>query len=237
MIERLYVTMSSYLMGKIMGHEAAVAKMKALCTVDALTGPPPIPGILTIRHLKDICEIAAHLDTGSAHLSKLRSKHFTAAFDSGLPWLTVDDDVEASERTLRWMLEAIDTSEPTVVIGPCLFRGKAIVNVEYTKVYSTRRLSDGGVVRTCERGGAAFMAVNRPAMARIAAQAPEFLDDGGKPYYAAFLEYFCQGGQWLSEDLSFCQRCRALGIAIEALQAGETAHDGAELPLARLSDI
>jgi hypothetical protein len=247
-IERIYVSLASYILGKAVGQRNAVDAMmdfisrarrsEALTEVDYSSHvyqkhQVDYGGLKTVRTLVDFCELELHLSSGSSNLGKYRSRVLWQACQSSCDaYISVDDDVEASERTLRWLLEAIEGQEPRVVIVPCLLRESSIANVRFASDRSVRELSNGGKVVACEYGGFGLVAMNRAMLDYFSFDAVEtFLDDDGKRKAKAFAPFFDSQSRWWGEDISFFRR---LPFSADALVTGETVHDGQTLHLEQL---
>ena len=227
-IETVFVSVSSYVLGRAMGITQAVAAMHKE-VAHGQTGLK-IPALETIKRLRDLAGLELLLDSGSAHMAKNRSRQFSAAYVSTCDaWISLDDDVELSTFTLRALLEALEGSEPRIIIVPCLIRRSSVVNVEFPKIYSLRRLPSGGECRRCNAGGFGAVGINRMALEHIAATCKTFVDDDGQLKFAPFSEHFA-GKIWLSEDLSFFASAPKT-VMVEALLTGETCHDGQLLQL------
>lgn len=228
----VYASCSSYVLGRMLGQRNAEAAITA-AVVQATDAPlegGTVPAVQTLRRVAESFDTALRVDGGAVCIAKARTRHLDAALESGRDvWVTVDDDVEASVRTVRWLVEAVHDTQPSICIVPCWLRTERVVNVEWSPVYTTRALSDGGAARRATRGGFGLVAVNRAAMLAVADASPEFTDSDGMRKRAAFFERF-QGGQWLGEDFAFFSRVPA-SVRVEALITGETSHAGQLLNL------
>ena len=235
--------MSSYLAGRLLGGERGAAQLTAILGADTGNDSQWFPALRTLRLLRKLTDVELRLDTGATNIAKSRSRHFTAAVDSKCSgWLTIDDDVEASLETLGWLLAAIEGNEPRICMAPCLLRDGQTANVEWTELYSVRRvdhhLFPHGQARRARRGGFGLVAMNRAALDRIASHNPRtWLDDDGERKWWVFAETQVPRGdslRWLGEDLSFFENV-PVGVEIEALSTGETMHAGYGLDFGELT--
>jgi hypothetical protein len=241
----IYVSLSSYLAGRLLGPERGAAELNAILGAASGNDSQWFPALRTLRRLRQLTDMELRLDTGATCIGKSRSRHFTAAVDSKCTaWLTIDDDVEASLETLGWLLAAVDDDEPRICIAPCLLRDGKTANVEWTELYSVRRVDHAmfphGQARRARRGGFGLVAMNRGALDRIAANNPRTWrdDNDGEMKWWVFAETQVVGRaselRWLGEDLSFFETAVPSGVVIEALSTGETMHAGYGLDFGEL---
>ena len=239
-MNQVFVSLSSYVLGKAMGQVQAVAAMNR--EVETQEGKLPLAGLETIKRIRDHVEVALLLDSGSSNIAKHRCRQFDAAHLSKCDaWITIDDDVELSPFTVRALLEALEFADPVVVIVPCLIRNSFVVNVEFPKIYATTRLASGALLRGAVRGGFGCVGMNRPALDLIAMHSKRFTDDDAISKPAPFEHVFEQpSGRWLGEDLSFFERLRQVpelrSVLVVALLTGETCHDGQSIQLEVVAD-
>jgi len=243
MIEkRIYVSMSSYLAGRLLGIQRGQAELQHMLEQLGRPDVKPrevddcwVPALRSITHLRRIADIQLRLDCGATVIGKSRSRHFTAAFDSGCSaWLTIDDDVEASIETLAWLITAIEwdnlEAEPRVCMAPCLLREQGIVNVEWSPIIAKRAIHHPryphGQARAAKRGGFGLVAMNRAALGAIAdACGRHWRDDDGQDKFPVFRDSLDGAGRWSGEDVAFFERLPAR-VQVEALSIGETLHAG-----------
>jgi hypothetical protein len=199
-----------------------------------------VPAVHALRTLRYLCDFHLRVDGGATQIAKCRSRHFDAALESGADvWVTLDDDIDADERTLALLLAAVGSDEPRVVFAPYTQRGQDDkVLVTWPPVSVEREVlsvepAEKGRVRTALFGGFGLVAVNRAAMQGIASMAPSFHDADGKTKCAAFLEYITAEGYWLGEDFAFFERARRVAT-VEALVEGLVVHAGVPLDLSTL---
>src|SRR4030042_5060890 len=143
----LFVTSSFYALGHGVGMAPAMRQIRL-----QLEAPDrnSYPAVRTIARWRTLDEVTLRIDTGGTYLGKVRSRAFHDALASGADyWVTVDDDVEATTVTLRWLLEAVRISDGVCMV-PYLLRGgnpdDTTVSVTLHKfpVAGARELSNGG---------------------------------------------------------------------------------------------
>lgn len=227
----IYVSCSSYVLGRMFGHKVAEQFLTRAVQDPSVMREIQIPAAHAIRHIASLDEVTLRVDGGATCIGKSRSRHLAAALESRADvWVTIDDDVQTDLQTATWLVETVqDPTMPTVCIAPCLMREQNVMNVEWSGVYMTRKLSNGGMVRRARRAGFGLVAMNRAAMVEVAGAVPSFHDDDGKQKPAAFLE-FLDGDRWLGEDLAFFRRL-PMTVCVEGLITGETTHAGVRLNL------
>lgn len=271
----LMISMSSYVTGRTLGMENAQRSMneavkeliEALKTankagqqwlkqklVELMASNPILeaaPGLLTTALAACLgFETSFMLDTGSTHIPKTRSRHFHRVLESQADfWISIDDDVQAPSDTIQAMLDGVNSAEPRMVVAPCILRGGAAVNIEWSPIYATRSLKSGAKLRQAQGGGFALVALNKPAIQALDAymrsqlelwltdklhrDCPYWVDIDGEKKHAIFRE-IASDERWLGEDIAFCLRAKCAGVQIEGLLTGHTAHDGLVLNLADL---
>lgn len=237
----IFASLSAYVTGRLAGQQTASVMVTELIRRGATAEipellRPALAGALTLQRLARLYETTLRVDGGGTRIAVTRSRQLYEAEKSGADvWVTVDDDVEASEQTLRWLVEAVTSdSEPRVCVAPCLLRESSVANVEWHPLYLTRQLPRDGKTRRIVRGGFGLVAVNRKAMQLICERTCSFRDSDGQLKPAAFLEtYDVDTQRWHGEDSSFFRRLPQVVIC-EALVTGETAHGGAALDFGSL---
>lgn len=249
---KLFVSMSAYMAGRLMGaHEATDYFHKLIPLPDGQADEKFFPAVRSIRQLRLLADLELRLDTGATDIGKSISRHFSAALESSCAaWFNFDDDVETSPSTLAWMLAAVDfdtvQTEPRVCFAPYIFRAndllkrqQALASVEWHPIYSTRAVAHAkhphGQARACKRAATGLIVMNRLAMEKLAAHVgPTWNDDDGKAKYPVAYSIM-EAGAWAGPDFSLCQRIEAAGIPMEALITGETIHQGLALDLGELA--
>lgn len=233
----LFVTSAFYALGHQIGMAEAMRKIRI-----QLEAPnrDSFPAVRTIARLRQIDEVTLRLDTGGTYLGKVRSRAFHAALESGADyWVTVDDDVEATMPTLRWMLDAVRLSDGVCMVPYLLRSGNAdettvSVTLHRFQIDAARELANGGKVLPALYGGFGLVAMSRHAMVEIAAANAheKWIDDDGVQKLALFHELL-RDAKWWGEDLSFFMRCPT-NVKIEVLVTGESCHAGRPLRLENL---
>ena len=243
---KVHVTTSSYMLGKLLGIERAMAELQHQLED---TTSESLPSIRTIARLRELTPLELRMDTGGTVIAKVRSRHFHSAFESGADaWVSVDDDVEATLETLDHLLGAVATLRPVICTAPVIKRGIAsrkeidvtgAGQIASEVVSFSGRYGNGAVVRIAD-GGFGLIAINRAAMNEIVKYFDAhvdyhnqdfklFRDDDDVAKRAVFREIIREG-KWYGEDLSFFRRVPE-HVDIVALIKGHTAHDGIPLEL------
>lgn len=247
----IYVTCSVYTLGKQFGPDGAVqyfhdqlteAHKRISQVVDA---PAParnamLPAVRVVARLQTLDSVALRIDAGATVIGKARSRAFHGFRESDADvWVSVDDDIDATQETLRWLVEAVGYpnvagTPPRICIAPYMLRrGREqtpTLAVELPRFVSERSLPSGGKVRNASAGGFGLVAMNRAAMHEIVEhvqfQLPElrWLDDDEKDKLAVFHDLLA-GLKWYGEDLSFFRRVPS-SVEVEALCTGHTSHAG-----------
>lgn len=238
----LFVTTTIYALAKRVGMAEAPRTFALQCQAP---DRDCLPVVRTLSRLRIIDECQIRIDCGSGSLPKTRSRAFHAALESGADvWVACDDDVECTQLTLRWLIEAARTSDGVCLV-PYYQRNAAedkvaLVAFPPGAFDKPRGLSVGGMVVPALYGGFGLVAVSRHAMVEIAAQCTregdDYLDDDGVVRLAVFRELFVRGdgpATWWGEDLSFFKRLPAC-VTVEALVTGESSHEGQVLKLENL---
>jgi hypothetical protein len=240
MADKIFVTCASYVLGRILGQQEAAGEMQAqlhyLASGARAERPGILPAMRTVTALSRVAEVVARCDGGCSDVAKYRSRmlHEFLASDC-TAWMSIDDDVEANDATLRDLLIASRALTPTVAVAPCLLRDGRTVNVRWPAVYVEAMLSSGTLVRKCEAAGFGLVMMNRAAAESVARIAYRFVDDDGKEKAATFFPIVLESDgsdRWLGEDLSFFERART--VEKWALLSGATRHAGHTLEFARL---
>ena len=240
---KLFVTTSSYALGKQLGVEAANAELRAQVQDPSSES---LPCVRTIARLRELSELELRIDTGGTVIGKVRSRHFRDACVANADvWLSVDDDVEATLATLDALLGAVASHssfvEPRVCVAPYVIRGSTRIDVETLRVEVKRdfpsfsgRYPPGESIRV-KSAGFGLVAMNRAAMREMQLYGHHltFIDDDSEVKEAVFQDVITTDGRWLGEDRSFFYRLPPQ-VSIEALIVGTTAHDGVALDLQRV---
>jgi hypothetical protein len=233
----LFVSSQFYALGRQVGITQAVRQVQI-----QLQAPnsDSLPVVRTIHRLRLIDELQLRLDTGATCIGKARSRAFDAALKSGCEvWIAVDDDCEATTATLRWLIEAVRSSDGICTL-PYLLRGSETKSTTLSlrlhnyQTQALRALSNGGLAMPALEGGFGLVAMSRHAMVEIAAANQDTLyeDDDGERKLGLFHEIM-KDGKWYGEDISFFRRVPT-NVTIETLCTGETAHGKEVLKLEHL---
>lgn len=229
----LFVSVSTYLLGKELGIEAAGEEFAQQIERPTSDSIPPAKMVARLQRLGQV-----YLWHGwSSDLPKLRSRAAHAAFKNGAElWVTLDDDVECDSKTLQTLLELARPNAVSVL--PCRLRGTTAdaENLNVVFAHSLVMTTRGIPARPLLRGGTGMMVVSRGALRALHEafdQALYWEDDDGERKVALF-EQRRWDGKWWGEDYSFCARCRELEIPIWAPAEGSSVHDGKFLDLTQL---
>lgn len=227
-----------------LGRELGIAR--ALRTINQQIDSPDresLPAVRAIARLDQIEPVKLRLDTGATCIAKTRSRAFhdaLAAEDCDV-YFAIDDDCEATTPTLRWMIDAVRSSNG-ICLAPYVLRrasseGPIRLSVDFAPLdwqNHVRELPDRGEVIRGMGGGFGLVAMHREALLGIAAanQAEAWDDDDGVTKLAIFREELVNR-RWWGEDLAFFRRV-PLAVRIEILTTGVTMHSGNSLDLGDL---
>jgi hypothetical protein len=230
----------TYELGKRLGHEGATREFyrQVTATIDA-AGDDVLPSAKCVRRLRKLADVQVLHDGGGTSIGISRSRQFTMALETGADvWLSIDDDLDASEETLKHLLGAVDTDRAQIVIVPYWLRQTTpCVGIAFDPESSFERVTATGAhLRKALTGGFGLVAVTRPAMLAMVEAWPglEYLDADGQTRIGMFIE-FIRAGWWYREDFAFFSRVPR-GVRVEALLTGYTAHAGMALRLETTED-
>jgi len=239
-MRRVFVSTSVYALAHQVGMVAAIEEFKRqldLPTKDAL---PVVRTITRIRNLD--AEIGLHVDAGATFIGMARSRAFHEAYKSGLPWISVDDDIDVTMDLAAAMLDVICEPDPVprLVFVPYLTRDdrpRLTMNIPLVRV---EREWKGAKLLTFPKGqggGFGMVGMSRLAMEHVVKYAegtPEltWYDDGERKL-ALFYERL-EDGLWQGEDTSFYRYRIPPTVTVEALLTGTCVHAGVPLNLATL---
>lgn len=208
------------------------------------SGIPTLLSAKTVRKLRRHGEVAKLHDAGGTSIGHARSRAFSVALhaiESGQPldlWVSIDDDVEASDDTVAHLVGSIDPDSPQIIIVPCRLRqDRPVANVTLDPDNTLERVSKTGAhLRRALYGGFGIVAVTRAAVLEIAHAWRDltYLDDDGQTRLGVFCE-FIRNGYWFREDYAFFSRVPS-HVRIEALCSGVTDHAGYKLRLDNFYD-
>jgi hypothetical protein len=240
MIKQVFVTSSFYALAHALGMQEAKAKLDAqLHSGDV--DPLDLPAVISIKRLSRFANTAVSVDYGATYIGMSRSRSFHWAYESGLPWITVDDDIEVTTDCAAAMLEALDDDVmPRVVLTPYAKRdGSGALAMELPSIRIERISKGFKLLKLPPRwgGGMGFVGMNRRAMEEIVKAAPpelEWLDgEDGVKKRALFYERV-EDMLWWGEDTSFFRWRVPATVELEALVTGKILHAGFPLDLATL---
>jgi|WetSurMetagenome_2_1015567.scaffolds.fasta_scaffold10210_4 hypothetical protein len=244
-----------YGMGKVFGAGKGSQMVHAMIAHQRVGNLPVPESVQTVHGLEalGVGEIGCYVDTGASHLGKARCRALHWGIESGAPvWIACDDDVTATNGTLRALLAALDTDTPRAVAVPCALRQAAVdspildgsgrqqVNIDLASinVHPTGEPCVGDLM-PIHRAGFGLVGVNRAALDIIKnSDVERFIDVDGVKRTTMFRDVF-EGGRWWGEDLSFWMRLHDLSASIErwALVEGESVHAGIPLRLDRVREL
>lgn len=241
---RVFLTCSTYALGKELGIREAAEQFLAQCEGDA---EPLLPAARFARRLGNVADVElCHLS--STTLPIMRSRAAWAAYKSAADvWVTVDDDVEADTGTIRRMLTASLANNAAgfhaVLALPCRVRGIESEQLQVNVRFATELIStfDGQEYRRATHAGTGCMFVSRLALDRLVdaySESLAFRDEADGETKPALFEMLRElGGPWYSEDYSFSIRCARANVPIYAPVSGVSSHDGLALDLSRMRDL
>lgn len=223
----------TYELGKRLGAAEAATEFhrQATATIDSETD---LPSARCVRRLRRLADVGLIHDAGGTSIGIGRSRQFTMALETGAEvWLSIDDDLDCSDDTLRHLLGALDPETPQIVIVPYWLRQHTpAVAVTLDPSSELERVTATGAhLRKALTGGFGLVAVTRPAMLAMQQAWPglEYLDGDGQTRIGMFIE-FVRNGWWYREDFAFFSRVPR-SVRVEALLTGYTVHAGRPLKL------
>jgi len=242
MKRRVFCSTSVYALAHQLGMQGAIDEVKR--QMDA-PGKDSLPVVRTLTRLRNLdAEIQLHVDGGATYIGMARSRAFHEAFKTGLPWISLDDDIECTMDAASAMLDLICEPEPVarIIVVPYLTRDSADPRLTITlPLVRLEREWKGYKLLTMPAGaGAGFgmVGMNRLAMEQIV----EYASDEALTWYdpqdaekklAIFYEEL-EDGLWHGEDSSFFRFRVPSSVAVEALLVGTVLHAGVPLNLATL---
>jgi len=252
---KLLISTMLYSLSRELGPEAAAEELnrqiKELSSPFAGERNPEdfLPVAYTIARAMRVFDVGLYIDAGGTQIGKCRSRALAHAMKHPEfeVWLSVDDDVECTLPTLVAMYDAVSGGAPSICIGPCFVRNRALVNVAFPQVVVERKLvASGAKLRTALYGGFGIVALSQEALVRITADCGWFVDDDNAIRPMAFADVVSDTNAvtgdapgrisaWFGEDLSFFLRVPK-SVRVEALLTGHTRHAGETLNLARLEE-
>jgi hypothetical protein len=249
-MKNAFVSTAIYALGRQLGMAAALIEFQKQM---AEPTPQSLPVIHTIRRLRELADIQLSVDCGATIIGQMRSRCFHAAYESGWDcWISLDDDVEASEQTCAHLLDAIDDPfHPRIVIVPYMMRMADSLNPRLcmtmplvrvlravTRVYGAETHAAKLLAFPPGTGGGfGMVGMNRAAMKCIVETQSDceplrWVDGDGTEKLALFHDMLIDG-LWYGEDTSFFRRVPPW-VSVEALLSGNIAHAGIPLDLETL---
>jgi hypothetical protein len=233
---RLFVSTSVYALAHQLGMQGAINEVARQLDAPDEHSLPVVRALTRLRNLE--CELNLHVDGGATYIGQARSRAFHEARKSGLPWLTLDDDIEMTTDCAQSMLAALDDFMPRIVITPYFTRDPVDPRLTLAlPVVRTERVRNGAkllLLPPRHGGGFGFVGMNRAAIERIADDAKKHAElkwfDGGDPKLAIFYERL-EDGLWYGEDTSFFRFRVPPDVSVEALLVGTVVHAGVPLCL------
>lgn len=269
MLTQVFLTTSVYALAHQIGMLEAIRQVNEQIRQPSRDS---LPAVRTIARFHKLTSDAAEdggigylVDGGATYIGMARSRMFHEAFKSGMAWVTVDDDIEATTPLCMAMLEALDDLLPRVVVVPYMMRvpvdqvkiadgvpsTAARLAVTLPAIFEERRLpiKTGGPMRDLARlvkmprgygGGFGLVGMNRRAMEEIVAAADKtklrWVDGDGVEKLALFYESL-EDGLWYGEDTSFFRHRIPESVSVEALLCGSIVHAGISLDLDKLGEV
>lgn len=244
----IYASTMVYALGRALGHERAIARVRELAAVgdDEISpvrmGEPEVPAARVLGRLRELDDVTQHIDAGATCIGKARSRAMDGALQSKADvWVSVDDDVEADVDTLNALVTMARHSRG-ICLAPCLLRrdDRQIVNVHLEAgpfraggEFSGLAIDDEQI-RTAPAtwGGFGLVALHRQALECVSVECVTegdiFTDDDGLTKVAAFHELIVDG-EWFGEDRSFFEHLEHDDVPVNVLLVGSTTHAGRRL--------
>jgi len=235
MKRRFFVSCSVYALAHQFGMKGAIADVRR--QLDA-PSPMSLPFVRTIARLRMLdVEMQLHVDGGATYIGMARSRAFHEAHKSGLPWISLDDDIEVTTDCAAAMVDVLDDEVvPRVVLVPYLTRDEEDARLTITlPIVRTERVRNGAKLLLMPKGtggGFGMVGMNRLAIEAVQQFAPPDLTwfDMGEKKLAIFYERL-EDGLWYGEDTSFFKYRVPPEVTVEALLTGAVTHGGIPLKL------
>jgi hypothetical protein len=243
----LFVSTMAYVMGKLLGMREAADRFNL-----EVQNPTRecMPAVRAFWRLRKIDTMVAYVDTAATYIGKGRSRAMAAFLECADAdvWVSVDDDVEATLPTLRFMVEACRRSRgichvPTLKRQPSglpamsdtwvrSVTGLIVRPIDNVLIVGgmggaeSAELDRRGAVVAFDHAGFGLTAIHRDALQMFV---PNWDDDDGKSKAAVFFPIF-ENRHWYEEDFAFYKRLPS-NVARECLVTGDSFHDGQHLDL------
>lgn len=191
-------------------------------------------GLRTLSELRHVCDYDLMVD-GSTYITRARSVASGKFLRSNRDvWVTVDDDLFASEEVLRRLILACRVTKGGVALpymnrdgGSMTFR-----KVSGPTIHAAPPFFEGIPLRTVDRVGFGCVALHRDLVELLAKQAPHFAEKDGPPGAPTVLDcpaLFLEGaqeGSWVGEDFYFSALCEKAGRPMHVLLNAPCEHAG-----------
>jgi len=230
----------TYALAKRIGSAEAEREFSRQCNA-LVDEPDHLPAARTIRKLRRFGDVAKLHDAGGTSIGHARSRAFSVALRGAQEgkldhFISIDDDVEASDETVSHLVGSVDPETPQIVIVPCRLRQeRPVINVTLDPDSPLERVSKTGArLRRALYGGFGVVSMSRAAVLEIAQQWRDlqYVDDDNQIRLGVFCE-FIRNGYWYRDDYAFFARVPK-HVRIEVLCSGVTDHAGYKLRLEKL---
>lgn len=230
----------TYALAKQIGSAEAEREFSRQCNA-LVDEPGHLPAARTIRKLRRFGDVAKLHDAGGTSIGHARSRAFSVALRAAQEgkldhFISIDDDVEASDETVSHLVGSVDPDSPQIVIVPCRLRQeRPVINVTLDPDSPIERVSKTGArLRRALYGGFGVVSMSRAAVLEIAGhwRDLQYVDDDNQIRLGVFCE-FIRNGYWYRDDYAFFARVPP-HVRIEALCSGVTDHAGYKLRLENL---
>ncbi len=237
---RFFVSTSVYALAHQLGMAGAIQEVTRQLDAPGKDSLPVVRTITRFRHLE--IEVQLHVDGGATYIGMARSRAFHEAFNSGLPWISLDDDIDVTTDCVAAMADALDDLLPRIVVVPYYTRDHEHPQLTFTvPLVRHETLRNNVRLLALPKGAGAgfgFVGINRPAMQAIAEDADAIAQhltwfDHGEKKRAIFYERL-EDGLWYGEDTSFFRYRVPPHVSVEALLVGTVVHAGVPLNLTTL---
>lgn len=234
----IYASTYVYCLGRELGAEDAAAEFRRQVmqpTEDSL------PSARAISRMRGIEDLVMHVDAAATSIGRARARslwNFRNHPSAPDVWVSIDDDVDATQETLRWLIDGARETRG-VIAAPCALRRKEpVVNVIVADGGIVRPVGQGGLMVKCVAAGAGLLAMHRDALEATYQARPELLfrDEDGEIKLGCFAEVV-QDGHWWTEDIAFFVKWLPESVRRDILLTGKTTHDGVLLDLAQVPQL
>jgi len=236
----ILINVITYALAKRIGSVEAEQEFSRQCNA-LVDEPDHLPAARTIRKFRRFADVAKLHDAGGTSIGHARSRGFSVALRAAQEgklssYISIDDDLEASDETVSHLVGALDPDTPQIVIVPCLLRQeRPVVNITLDPDSKLERVTKTEArLRRALYGGFGMVAMSRAAVLEIAGhwRDLQYIDDDNQIRIGVFCE-FIRNGYWYRDDYAFFARVPK-HVRIEALCTGVTDHAGYKLRLENL---